>query len=113
MAAKIDTKQVYEVRRLYEEGATARELAERYGVTTTTIYSILRGDRGGHKLTPPKGHNCRKLSDDQVRQLRFLARRGASQSQLAKAFPVAQSSISLILSGKTYRWLDDDAEAAE
>jgi len=50
-------------------------------------------------------HSQNKLSEAEIARIRFIARTGMAQSEIAKVFSVSQSAISLILSRKRWRHL--------
>lgn len=52
------------------------------------------------------GRTIAKLSDEEVRELRKLSAGGMTGRKLAVKFGVPTSSISQILNGKTYRWVE-------
>lgn len=54
-AAKLTEEQVQEIKRLLARGAGYRFLAERYGVSRTTIGEIARGQRWQHVPDPAFG----------------------------------------------------------
>lgn len=59
--------------------------------------------------TIPKNlHHQRKLTDEQVREIRRCYTAGETQKSLSARFGVRQSSISLIVRGKVYAWLDSE-----
>lgn len=76
-----------------------KQLAKRYGLSEDYIRQVGRGYRrlydGGSV-----GKATRKLSNDDVRQIRTLKGQGWSLSQLARQFAVDQSMISLIVNNK-------------
>lgn len=47
-----------------------------------------------------------KLSDDQVREIRKLRLQGMTIGELCWRFKVTQPTISKILNGKSYEWVD-------
>ena len=64
-------------------------------------------DKVGHE-TGNRGsrHGMSKLTEDHVRELRALAASGEPQKDLAIRYNVSQTTISNILNGRTWGWLE-------
>lgn len=52
------------------------------------------------------GQHFAKLSDEEVRELKRLSSDGVTGRKLAVKFGIPTSSVSLIINGKTYRWVE-------
>lgn len=67
-----------------------------------------REQRGRHVVGDIKGtrHPASKLTDDDVRTIRALAAKGATQRELAKTYGIAQPAISRIINRKRWAHLD-------
>lgn len=75
-------------------------LAQEYGVCTETIYDVLNGK--SHKPgTAPR--NDRRMSDDEVREIKRLQRKGLTDWKISRATGRSRSTIRQIMDGKTYR----------
>lgn len=98
--AKLTPAQVLEIR-ASSEGDTA--LGRRYGVHASTIYMIKVGRKW--RNLPGGGPRVirRKLTPEQVRDLRQRHRAGEMTTTLAKAFGISQGYVSQIALGQCYR----------
>jgi hypothetical protein len=74
------------------------------GSQKQNIQDMLSKGRGGYKapMTRGEGHGPSKLTDKKVLQIHSLIAQGKSQTATALRFGVSQSSISHIVSGKTW-----------
>lgn len=92
------------VRRLYNQGMTQRELAKRYGVSQVSIHYVLRG-RGGSVKKKERLVSWRaKLTPAQVRRMRRMYETGKfTMAALAPKFGVSQATVSNIANNKVYR----------
>lgn len=94
---------VVEAFALYRGGATAAEVAARFGVNAATIKALVRGDTWKHlaHLAPGPRMNG-KLTDDDVLAI-FAARRGgASFEEIAVQFGVARGTIKGIMQKRSH-----------
>lgn len=62
-------------------------------------------DRHGHTVRGKRALKRPKLSDEQARHIRLRLRSGERQAKLASEFNVSQSTVSLIGSGRTWKWV--------
>jgi hypothetical protein len=105
-------KVIYLVRDL-RAGMTPTEAAEKYGVSTTTVSNVAKGRGWRHvhrqvvvrekKLKPMKRLVEKKLTDDQVREIRRRRSEGALVVSLAGEFKVNPSFISSICHRRAYK----------
>lgn len=84
------------------ETACVAEWAERTGLPHALILQRLKSGWDAHKIftTPPK---YKKLPPDAVRQIRSLYESGLSQSAIGDKFQLDQTTVSLIVSRKSYK----------
>lgn len=98
--AKLTEAQVLEIRSSTESD---KVLAERYGMWESSIYMIRVG-RKWRNLPGGKPRVIkRKLSPDQVRELRRRHRSGDTTVNLAKEFGISQGYVSQVALGQVYR----------
>lgn len=120
--AQLTDAQVVELRRLADEGLTTVELGIRFRVPTESARQIVRGDRWAHlagarphgPLAPrayPVGesNHRRKLTNQQVIEIRQLSVAGVAQRVIAGQFGVQREAISKIVLGKRWQHLLTDA----
>ncbi|MGI8394000.1 hypothetical protein [Leucobacter sp. W1038] len=98
MAANLTEDQVAEILRRSSAGESRAELAEAFGVSVWAIDSVRRGRTRGAQAS-----SSRSLTASQAQEIRDRHTRGATQSELAAEFAVAQQTVSNIVRGKTYR----------
>lgn len=95
---KLTETQVLEIRRRRAAGEELRPLAEEFGVSVQTISGIglgngwawLDGERS------PRRIGGRKLTDDQVREIRRLRAQGVSLKFIAQAYEVSVALVSAV-----------------
>jgi hypothetical protein len=70
---------------------------------------VLTGDRNGMRRSPERAHRAlgddnphRRVTSDQVSEIRSMHAQGASQAAIAKIFGIHPSNVSLICSRKTW-----------
>lgn len=68
--------------------------------------SIAKGRHSKPPLFRGAEHKLARLTDEDVRQIRALHKRGASQTDLAKRFEVSLSSVHRIVHNQTWRHVD-------
>ena len=90
---KLTEEQVLEIRRRRAEGAELQPLAEMFGVTFQTISNVCTGRSwswlGGERS--PRRVGGKKLTDDQVRDIRRLRAQGLSLKAIAHAYDVSEA----------------------
>ncbi len=80
----------------YKEGVPVQDLLEKYGVSTTKLYEILR--KHGVKLRARKrSHRRRRLSDEEVKTIIELYRSGVSVYEIAKRLGRPVSTVYAVL----------------
>lgn len=94
-----------EVRELYQNGVSSRDIRRRFGVSRSHIFSIIKG-------VAMLGRNprARSLSVEDVKQIRQLYVRnsgGFGTHALAVKYDVNQSTIWAIVNNKTWRTFDE------
>lgn len=112
--SKLTDEQVIAIRMAYSNSAiTQNQLAKKYRVTEENIKHIIDGKTWCHVGGPRKPKSrwwgisgvrsiFAKLSEDDVRRIRSLARSGMMQKDIAILFHIDRSGVSALLSGKTY-----------
>ncbi len=113
----ITANDVLHMRQLYASNkVTQRKLSEEYGISYKQVSKIIRGERWGSvggplsygKQEVSKVANRRKLTDEQVVELRYLAEEeytllgSIDIAEISKLYEVARGSIRLILIGESY-----------
>ena len=100
--------QVSEIRHRANDGEGLKELATAFGVSKSTIYSIIRGTLYRHVGGPLKERadsrsNRERLSDEQVVEIREdRHNNGTSHRVLAERFGVSPSTITRVLNRTSY-----------
>ena len=98
---KLTEESVREMRALYLEGVTMRELSERFGVSHGHVSNTLRGESWGHVPGAIEGDLRRcgedsprhKLTVNEVMEIRRAAANGAYRSVLARRYGVSAVTI--------------------
>ena len=96
---------VCEMRRLRAQGWRVCELAREFGAHQSTVTRILQGysrKDDAWKRDPHEGMGCRKLTADDVREIRGMRACGASRAVVAKRFSITRNAVSDICGGR--RW---------
>lgn len=97
----------------FQEGRKRQVFTDerRYKVSEALKKSYETGKRKREKTEEHKkkiGKFYAKLSDDEVREIKVLAKSGVTGVFLSKKFNTTRSTVSQILSGKRYRWVTDN-----
>jgi hypothetical protein len=93
---------VKEARERAARGEIPLDLAAEYGVNAHTLTDAIMGRKWKHLGGAlPKFQTRRKLSADDVSEIKSLYSRGHLQREIAARFGVSQSAISHVLHGKT------------
>lgn len=103
-AAKVSEADVLEIRKLYAAGGISQyKLGKKFGLSQTQIGRLTRGLRWRHVSTEKIERADRKISPEDVIEIRRLYETGTiSQAAIASHYGVFQSTISKILRGD--RW---------
>ena len=102
MSQKLLTRQAEMIKVFAEFGFTRQQLAVEYGVHPDTIRNILRGTSFAGEGSRRKD---RKLSDDQVRQIRAWAAEGHKEQKIAGLLGnvISRSTVRQVIVGKSYQ----------
>lgn len=87
---KFTTKQLEEMCNTYQQGVTAQELAEEYGVSKNTILRRLR--EAGCEIRSLESHRI-NLTDEQIEYMIREYRDGASSREIAEKMDVSSSTV--------------------
>ena len=106
--AKLTEEDIPEIRQLMVEGLSNQDIAERYCVARGTISKIRDGKTWKHvpcEVDVPKTsvEFKKKLSAEDIPDIRDLHRKGASLAEIGRIFNVHSGSISGIISGKSWK----------
>lgn len=96
---RLSDEQVVEIRRAYEAGTTQVVLAGRYGISQKTVSSLVVGRSRRAAGGPITTGRRQKLTDDDVTEIRRLARDGASFGALATRFGVSPPTVTGVIRG--------------
>ncbi|QWI10076.1 GIY-YIG nuclease family protein [Bacillus mycoides] len=110
---KLTEDDVREIKKLLLQGVKQKTISERFGVSRALITRINTGQAWSYlnidesqiipnELKTPRQSVGRKLTEDDVREIKRLLKQGVSHGELAKQFGIARSGISKISTGK--RW---------
>lgn len=96
--AKLTAKQAFDVRVEYAKGGVShQQLAQRYGVSDTSISSITRGD-SFRDVGGPRFHRANKLNPDLVRAIRAeYAKGGVTFEDVAVRHGVSRAAIKAVV----------------
>ena len=83
----ITAKQSEEIRQLYSQGFTKRELVEKFNVSETCIYNHIKGTVG---ISKAKGE---KLSKETIKKIRELRKQGKTLDFIADKFNCSSSIV--------------------
>lgn len=112
--SKLTPEIVIEARRRYQAGEFSNNLATEFGVDEHTMYSAIIGKKSWQWIDgkcPLRGHKGKangrcKLSPEQVRDIRRESAAGIKHESLAEKYAVSDSTISSIVSGHNWAWLE-------
>lgn len=112
--AQLSVDQVEEIRRLYAEGSTQYELADRFDTRQSNIHRIVTGRTwrraggpitdGSRRRSHGSSHGRATLTEDQVREIRLL-HGTISRTDLAERFGLSVSGLAKILYRKSWKHL--------
>jgi len=91
---------VPQLRQERADGATLKELADKYHYAPNTVWSICRGRRYADCDGPIMPKRSQKLSDEQVIEIRQRIASGEVQARLAEEYGVSEGHISLLKHGR-------------
>jgi len=112
--AKLNEEQVLEIKKMFIERKTIREIQKLYNVSYSCLVHIAKGYTWKHVgdkikdiehgITPrgEKHHNA-KLTEANVKDIREKFKNGVSKSSLAREFKVSCTSINRICDNKTWK----------
>jgi transcriptional regulator with XRE-family HTH domain len=96
-ASPLTVDEADEIRSRVQRGIAVDVVAATFGVSTSTVRSVMAGRTRGRSLeTGPA------LTADEVREIRIRHRNGVTQAELAAEFGVSQQMISRIVLGHQY-----------
>ena len=120
---KLTETEVWEIRALLAQGETQRAVGSLFGMSRQGIGDIACGRNWGWLKDVPdpqilrliprgtaRGEGCggSKLTEHQVREIRTRIAGGESNRAVARAYCVAHSTVSHIISGRIWGWLADE-----
>lgn len=99
--AKLTWPMVDEVRRAYASGENLSDLSRRLGLARSTLRDVVKGRNWRVPDVPqlPRQAPTRKLSTEQVQEMRSLHAQGAKQTLLARQFGVGKKHVSDVIRG--------------
>lgn len=105
--AKITEKDAVDIREAAVSGVSYRVLGGRYGLNRSTLHSIVHHKTWKHVGGPkPSGkmlQNKAKLSEEEVRKIRYLYSEGIPLVRLCEMFGVTSGTIHPLVKGKTWK----------
>lgn len=119
---KLQDADVKEIKKLLYQGMKHQEIADKFGVERASITQINKGKTWTHitidtsqlvkdELKKPRKASGRKLTEDNVREIKKLLKMGISHSKIAEQFGIARAGVSKINTGKRFPHItieDDD-----
>jgi transposase len=106
--SKLLLEQVIAIRQRFAEGVIAKDIAKEYDVSKGAVDAIKYGHAWawvGEKQKPKQHCQHRKLTADQVREIKFRLAVGESSGLLALEYGVSQPTICNIKAGRVWAWL--------
>jgi DNA-binding CsgD family transcriptional regulator len=111
--SKLTESQVEEIRDLLAEGKlTTRQIADKFGVFSSTISMINKGERWNHvegigdKINPKRTNA--KLQKAQVKQIKKLLAEGMSTAKIGELFGVGKSTITAINQNRSWTHINPE-----
>ncbi|MDV2997654.1 MAG: hypothetical protein N4J56_007359 [Chroococcidiopsis sp. SAG 2025] len=108
-SAKLTESMVVEIRELYKQGSSTKELAERFKVSRKAIQGAIFGRYWSHvdgaiaqNMKSGSRNPSSKLTENQVIEIRSLYHQGYSGKLLAKTYGVSDTLIYSILNRKVW-----------
>lgn len=105
------------IRLLKETTLSARQIADKSGLSVSAVIAIARGERfrdlsHGRIIRPPSKTKSgrRRLTAANVRTIRQLLEEGLSLNAIANRYDISRSAIRNIREGITYQWVDPEIE---
>jgi transposase len=100
--SKLTDRDANFIRVFHEFGFTKPQLAREYGIHVDTVRNVITG-RSFHGQPAPS--KSRKLTDDQVRQVRLWSGEGLGEVRIAKRLGnvIARSTVRQIVHRKSYQ----------
>lgn len=112
-ASKLTPENVHEIRSLFKDGVSQKELSKKFGVAWSTISKITRAKRWKHLNLKPiesishhaRGKKCgsSKLNEESVSEMRRMRKAGLSYNEIARVFSVSQPCARYACIGQTWR----------
>lgn len=103
---KLTYRQVFEIRRAYQNGERLQSIADRYKIAFGTVYPIVNGKSYKHAPFPENyttGKRFRKpLEQEELQDIRKMLSEGFPQAKIAKKHKIAQSIVSRINTGSRH-----------
>lgn len=103
---------IREIRRLYEQGITQKEIAARFGLTQQAVSQIVRGEMYPGHGGPIAGRRRRRLAAQEVSAIRTSFHAGASVDDLADRYHVSKGVVARVVAGVTYPMRTDSVPEA-
>jgi len=101
--AKLTADQVREIDRRLLAGEAHKTMAREYGVAESTISAIRRGTSWAHITRRKTSTTISRLTEAQARDIDRRLRAGERQGDIAKHHGIAQSTVSAIAVGVSWR----------
>jgi group I intron endonuclease len=113
--SKLSEDDVVKIKELLLKRESQRKIAKMFGVTRNVITSIQKGKTWSHVIVEDfkpfnreesnfsgESNPKSKLTEQDVKEIKILLKKGKSQSDIAKMFGVSKHAISKIYLGKTW-----------
>ena len=109
VAPALSPAQAKTIRYRYANGTSMNALAREYNVCRATIQRVITYGSGYHTTVPPHLRRNRRhmYSDKQVALVRHMWVMGMSMAKIANAVGIPNSTVQLMISYKTYKWVPD------
>jgi DNA invertase Pin-like site-specific DNA recombinase len=112
-AKKITPHQRKKMRELFKNGYGIHFISRKFNCWPNTVWNHVYDLSTPRKISQKeKEHFTKnsKLKDDDILQIRRMAKQGQSSTDIAKIFGISQSAIIGIVNGKTYRWVESETQ---